>query len=171
MFSSFLKKACLRSLGLAGILVVATASAHAGTYTIDYTTVSLDSGELFVTTTDSPVAGPFTVIAISGERDGVAITGLSPYAASDQLLFTASPYFDFSGVSFSTSSGVDYNLFTNTDGLNYEISSQTDSVGYAASGILISSVAVPEPTSLAMISVGFIGLGIAVGRRRATTFA
>ena len=150
-----------------GAVLAFSTVARADNYQIDYTTMNGDSASLLVSATETPVGGLFTVTAISGERDGHASTGLSTYAASDQVLFAADPYVDFSGLSFSTSTG-DYNLFTN-NGVYAEIDSNVDSVGYPSSGVTLKSVAVtdvPEPASIAVLAMGLLGASVAARKRK-----
>ncbi len=142
---------------------VATA-AHAGTFEIKFSAADLTSnpsihGDVFVTTTDTPVGGAFTATAISGSQGTDTVTSLSAYALSDQLIFPADPYFDLAGVSFSTALSGDFNLYTYNGGY-YELSSQIDSVGYAWNGtpINITVDPVPEPASIALFGVGILGL-------------
>ncbi len=162
---------CPVGVGMAVLLAAVTA--QAGTYQVDYTGLSDStiSGDLIVTTTDTPAGGPFTVTAISGERSGDAITGLSSYAGSDQLLYATNPLFDLGGLSFSTAAG-DFNLYSYSSGSYdgyWELSSTVDPVGYAQNGSQISLTvsAVPEPASIGLFGVAVLGLGALLHWRRA----
>ena len=160
--------ASLRSIGLAAAILLSAHAAHANVFEIDYTTVAGGTADLAVTTFDAPVGGPFSIISITGTRAGDMITGLSAYASSDNLVSPTSPYFDFSGVSYTTAHSGDFNLFTQNGGI-YELSSITDPGGYPNNDPALSSVDVtdvPEPASLAMLGVGLFGLGTICRARR-----
>jgi hypothetical protein len=164
-----MKHNTLAGLVFGTALLVATAAAQAGTFRIDYTTAGspADSGVVILTTSDTLTDGAYTVLGVSGERDGYAITGLSPYASADQLLFAVGPYFDVAGVSFETAAG-DYNLFAIDDGY-YEVASTVDPIGFVNSGISLAGFTiteVPEPTSVALLTAGLISMGTVAGHRR-----
>ena len=136
------------SMGLGAAVLLAAGTARAGTYEVDYTGVKnpLINGDVIITTADTPAGGPFAVTSISGERGGDAVTALSSYAGSDQLLSASNPHFDFSGVSFTTANSDNFNLFSN-NGNYYELSSNVDPVGYPQNGSQISLTVSVRPRS------------------------
>ena len=156
------------SAGLGAALLLAATTAQAGTYRLDYTLIgSATTGDLLVTTTDTPTGGPFTVTSITGERGGDTVTALSPYAGSDQLLYATDPRFDLSGVSFSTAGSGDFNLYSYNNQY-FELSSNVDPVGYPQNGSPISLTVseVPEPASIGLFGVAVLGLGALLYGRR-----
>jgi hypothetical protein len=106
------------------------------------------------------------------------ITGLSPYAAStNQLYFPGPPYVDFGGISFSTAAGVDFNLYNDNSGPlgNWILTSIGNPVGYpdGQHAIQLSVTeerfgagSVPEPSTWAMMILGFLGVGVLAYRRK-----
>ena len=173
-WKSSLRSTQLGAAALALASIIGASAAHAEAWSIDYATVDGDSAMIDLITDNTPTNGAYTVTAISGERDGFAITGLSAYAASDQLLFAVDPYFDLSGISFTTTqtdtSGnpLAYNLFTSSG--YFELASAVDPVGYPNNGVAFAAgfsvTDVPEPVSITLLGVGMIGMG-AVRRRQA----
>jgi hypothetical protein len=108
--------------------------------------------------------------------------GTSAYAGSDNLLFfpaaitpsNSTPAFvDFGGISFHTDAGIDFNFGGNSQTGPFEYvlnDSGRNPGGYAgvvgSTPILFSVVAgVPEPSTWAMMILGFAGIGF-VGYRR-----
>lgn len=171
-----IRRYCSHAIKLAAAMLVTVAAAHAGTYEFSYasaTDLAAISGDVFVTTTDATAGSPSLALSITGVRNGVPVTMLSAYASSDQLLYAVAPLVDFSGISFSTATAGDFNLFS-SGGSYYEVSSAVDPAGYGWSAtpinLTVSAVpggtAVPEPTSLALFSVGFVGLCALLYRRR-----
>ena len=170
MFRDFIPlHSSLRAIGFAAFILVAAPAAQAGNYEINYIGVNDPNinGDVFITTAATPTGRPVSVIGIKGERSGDAITALSQYAASDQLLYASDLRFDFGGLSFSTTAGGDFNLFSN-NGAYYEVSSAVDPVGYASSGapIVLFVSAVPEPTTLVLLAAGSCVIAVIRRRRR-----
>lgn len=147
--------------------IVATTPARATIF--DFSAASIGSpGDLIsgALTANETSPGVYDVVSISGTFDGNTITGLSSYASADnELFYPVQPYVDFQGISFSTTSLGDINLFSNSG--YFEVKSSVDSVGYSSSGtpITLSVAPVPEASTWAMMIIGFLGLGfIAYGR-------
>ncbi len=159
-------KTSVKLLGAVLAMTVASAPAFAKVWDFSFTDSIGDSavGQL-ITGYTGPV---YTVTGISGTINGLAITGLSPYAAADQQLFTASPYADFSGISFTAQNGVDYNWSNYGSALGGIANSVSDPGGYGSYQAVITSSsvsAVPELSTWVMLLTGFAGLGFAGYRR------
>jgi hypothetical protein len=147
----------------AASLILAAGAAQAGVYDFSFSD-GADSASGVLTT--APGGSPDTVIGISGYLDGQLITGLSPYAGADQLLYDGAPFVDFSGVSFNAG-GVSYNVY-NWNGADWLLKSTVDPVGYPQNGTELISGTVssaPEPGTWALMVIG-IGMAGAALRRR-----
>jgi hypothetical protein len=125
-----------------------------------------------VLTTTNNGGGNYTINGITGTLNGNAITLLAPnaYQGNDNLLFVpASPgLLDFAGFSY-VSNAVDYNVFYSPTG------SFCGSPGCYGSSIVaagpdtpiqFSVSAVPEPSTWAMMILGFAGVGFMAYRRK-----
>ncbi len=140
--------------------------------------------------------GEYLVTSISGNRDGVPITGLAgleAYAENDNnIFFPSSPSFlDFSGLSYvlNTASPNAFNVYYDASNID-PYACRTSGAGYCeiGPGVLgttglgpptdtISAVSgfslvgpinvVPEPSTWALLMLGFLGMGW-VALRRAT---
>lgn len=186
-----MKNALLKMLALAfGLLVSLTASAATYTFTFaSYNSagVKVDTGLLSFDTLNSG-----KIKTVTGNINGAAITGLSPYASADNKFVTptnATPYFaTLGGISFATT-GATYNIarFT-TNGLSMSIAdSVTDPIGYGTfnrglnftlvsnNGLNFSTItypdfnvaSVPEPKTYALMLLG-LGLITFTAQRRKT---
>ena len=161
-----------RSVLLKTVLGVAVAAslllapaARAATYLFNFTDTGGDVGSLYFALTGT------TVTAVSGTMDGLAVTGLSPYASADQQFFAAGPvHFTVPGVSFATSGGVLYNLTAYPNNADAVTNSVTDPFGSGVGvmpslkNVSISAVPLPASGSLMLIGIGALWM-VRRGRR------
>lgn len=151
--------------GAALAITIASAPVKAAVWDFSFTDSVGDIATGLLTTTG--VGFPYTVTGISGLFDGIAITGLSPYAGADQLLLQQNaPQPDTGGISFDVN-GVDYN-WSNFESYLYPLGSLAvstlDPPGTGCCQIEITSAtisAVPEIGTWAMMLLGFAGLSFA----------
>jgi hypothetical protein len=94
-----------------------------------------------------------------------SITGLSPYAASDNVLYyPASTLVDFGGISFLTLYEA-YNIYSN--GYYGILESSSDPVGYPNSAqISLAVTPTPLPSALLLFAGGLSLVGLVKGRSR-----
>jgi hypothetical protein len=174
----FVKRAVAFAGGTLLALMLATASASASTWNFSFADAGGDSATGQFTTAGS---GPnYTITAISGTFNGQAVNALDGYAAADNIFYSAGPYVSYQGLSFSLLGGpisqvnvwygdaAGVNGFT---GINYWLDiNPTDVVGIGPdAGPLTSftvTAAVPEPSTWAMMILGFAGVGFMAYRRR-----
>ncbi len=165
-------------------LAVAAASAPASATVYDWSSdiplysggSVLGSGTITAQNTISTgYNGAFTgnlVTAITGTYDNIAITGLlgvNTFAANDNLIKTSNGRVDSLGIAFSLAS-TPAGYSTNDIRIFGFANSYTDN-GPTAFGSFtltpVSSVAVPEPSSLLLLASGALGLLLVARRRRA----
>ena len=134
-------------------------------WTLVITDTHSDSIDLLLTTSGW---GDSVLTGVGGTFNGVSITGLSDYAAADDLLFaTDVPPWDFSGISFTVTGGAAFNIGGKTGfPLGQVNSSLTDPLGvgglpgdYAV--VSESLTQIPEPASAGMLTAGLMALGAA----------
>ncbi|MBW0006807.1 MAG: PEPxxWA-CTERM sorting domain-containing protein [Sphingomonas sp.] len=141
------------------------APAPAGTYQFD-----INNGSIFAlgsVTTDS--AGHAT--SIYGLVNGTdPITGLSTYAGADNNLYSTGAWVTFGGLSFSSMSLGDFNFYNSGQGYYGFLSSRKDTNGFADGVVATAHVAaVPEPTTWAMMMLGFAAVGGVMRRQKRST--
>jgi hypothetical protein len=132
----------------------------------------------------SPLGGgQFLVTSISGTADGETISGLTSYAGDDQMIsWPGTPQLDFPGLAIETTTGDAFNMYFNgftsgTPGGDYDCgvagycmigpgvpgTSGLDGPDPYASLTAFSATptGVPEPSTWALMTLGFAGLGFA----------
>jgi hypothetical protein len=121
-----------------------------------------------ITATDQG-GGMFLATAMTGFWNGETITGLIPVGGylgiNDNLLFPSTyPVLSFNGIAFSVSGPTGQVNVYYYPSLGY--TEDFPSVG--TSPIFNLTAAVPEPSTWAMMVLGFVGLGYMAYRRRRT---
>ena len=158
------------ALGAAVAASLAATQASAAPFYINYTGTSLSTNVSFTAhLTGNETNGVAT--SISGDRNGVAVTGLSSYAGATQHVTGTFPYTDFGGISFTTFDGNSYNFYISGNGNNYELTlSPTNQDGHedfdAQIDPLSVSAAVPEPATWGLMLAGFGMIGFSLRSRK-----
>ena len=165
---------------LAGGLVLFATSAHATLFDFNISSDDIASGQ-FTATLNPGSTTQYTVTGVTGKVDGSTITGLSGYGGpSNQIYFSAGhDLVDRGGVAFTT--GLEsFNIFDkNLNGIEYAFCNSvvhTSCTGGDANDAPDTTVftltpatavsAVPEPSTWAMMILGFCGLGFMAYRRK-----
>lgn len=109
----------------------------------------------------------FAVIGVSGTVNGSAI--VAPVNGSSYgTYFEAGPYFlDGTGVTFKTANGSTFDFFNQSTNNLYRVNFTGGPLGDSAFLMATPVVAaVPEPSTWAMLVLGFVGLGFMAQRRK-----
>jgi hypothetical protein len=179
--------------GATAAMALAAGQAHAATWLLTYTSttgapftanLTLDAADVMNT------VGGFDALAISGDVDGDAITGLidnpsqplAHYSSDGMFIYDnvvwpgGAPALSNPGLFFSGASGNEYNLFSD-NATTYELYRARSGVGYLANSVGTLDVAeqartfsdaraIPEPATWMMMILGFGAVGAALRLRR-----
>lgn len=170
----------IRFLAGAAVAVAALAPAapvQAATWAWDYSTAGIAAAGTF-TTTDTPDAGGFyAIIAITGLRNGVAITGLEPAGSAipgndpyavDNLVSIAGSQLTWNGFGYALADGSWVNPFSDgsTAWEYLSVPPYPEGAGQEVA-VAFSAAPVPEPATGVLTLLGVAGLVAASRARRA----
>jgi hypothetical protein len=159
-----------------GAVIAATSAvpASAAQFTFDFATTSVIfgspvSGSGVFTTSDTPMTiggqTAFAVTSIAGTFNGSPITG--PTLSSFGNYFTTGPTFvDGSGIRFNTSTTTNVTLFYDSNARSYRVNAINQGGSSLVRATSAAVGAVPEPTTWALMLVGFGAIGMAMRRRK-----
>jgi hypothetical protein len=150
-------------------LSMLTVPASATVYHVTFSDSNGDTANLFLTT-----ATPFTptgtaVTSISGTFDGLSVSEAAVFGA-DQKIYSTGAFVDYNGLGFTNPTA--FNLYWTYPartapgelGVCYIGSCNTATGFYPVSNFQVS--AVPEPSTWAMLLLGFAGIGFVAYRRK-----
>jgi hypothetical protein len=157
---------------IAAVAALGVSSAHATLFDFSYSTVaggaltSSGSGEFDTTA----VGSNFLITSATGTVDGQAITliGVNGFAGNDNTIYTPGDFLSFQGVSFTTGLA-NYNIYgdNGTFLLGNALCTVCSGGNETNISLTITQVAaVPEPSTWAMMILGFAGIGFMAYRRR-----
>jgi hypothetical protein len=173
-------------IGIAAIAACAATPASAAEFVFTFdTTSTLFGGPAqtirgVFTTSDTPVdrfgQTGLEITGIRGTINDVAISGLFAIAGNPYYYITTGPTFlDGSGVRFNAGAATNIAFFhqDGVDANTYRVNGNgtISAFGPATSSRLGAVAAVPEPSTWAMMLVGFGGIGATMRRRRRQTLA
>ncbi len=174
------------AIGIAAITACAATPASAAEFVFTFDTTSTLFGGApqtirgVFTTSDTPVdrfgQTGLEITGIRGTINDVAISGLFAIANNPYYYITTGPTFlDGSGVRFNAGAATNIAFFhqDGVDANTYRVNGNgtISAFGPATSSRLGAVAAVPEPSTWAMMLVGFGGIGATMRRRRRQTLA
>ena len=139
----------------------------ADTFAWSYNGLGVNASGTFSTTPNTD--GTFQITDISGQRNGVPITGLSTFGFANNLIYPFIPFFDYSGLSF-VAGGTEFNIYGTidhapegdravlTEGF-ITFNPDRNVIFTELTEFTLSRIAeVPEPASLLLFSTGLVVL-------------
>jgi hypothetical protein len=154
-------------------LVLASPAAAAQFFTFNFsTTTPLIGGPAAgsgVLTVDGPVfdsrgSTAQTITGITGTFNGSNIVGLATPFGANNLFYANGPTFvDGSGLGFVTAAGTNVNLFFQSAGSTFRVNTTNPfTSSFVSASATAVTAAVPEPSTWAMMLLGFAFIGGAV---------
>ncbi len=156
--------------------LVFTAPAQAATWDWNYSAAGIAAAGTF-TTSDAPdTDGFYTITAITGSRNGVAITGLEPAGSAipgndpydvDNLVSIAGPQLTWNGFGYALADGGWANPFSDgsTAWEYLSVPPYPEGAGQEVA-VVFSAAPVPEPATGVLALLGVAGLAAASRLRR-----
>jgi hypothetical protein len=155
---------------LLAVSALVSTAASASVYQVTFTDSNSDTANLFFTTAVPNSPGGTLVTSISGTFDSLAVTAAPGTFGGDQLIYSSGPFVDYSGVGFNN--GTPFNLYW-TNPTRSSVAGNlgvcfggcnTEAGFYTVQDFRVS--AVPEPSTWAMMILGFLGVGFVAYRRK-----
>jgi hypothetical protein len=173
----------------ASLLAAMTVRANEIDWQLDFSGNGVN-GDLIITTNGVLNGGAYTVTGVTGQRNGVTVTGLLPAGnnpttcpsgtksfcwvlGSDNLYFPSPPDLDKYGIGYKTTNDL-LNLYW-YDGSYYDLSYKslasacppdTATCGYLGTAVKVTTTQVPEPATLSLFGLGLLAVGLASRRKR-----
>jgi hypothetical protein len=151
---------------------------QAATWSWDYSAAGIAASGTFMTTDVPDSDGFYTITAIAGTRNGVAITGLEPAGSAipgndpyavDDLVSIAGPQLTWNGFGYALADGSWANPFSDgsTAWEYLSVPPYAEGAGQEVS-VSFSAAPVPEPATGLLTLLGVCALAAATRARRAT---
>jgi len=166
----------LAAVAFATAALAPASQAQAATWSWDYNAAGIAAGGTF-TTTDTPGSdGFYTITAITGFRNGVAIVGLEPAGSAipgndpyavDNLVSISGPQLSWNGFGYALADGSWANPFSDgsTTWEYLSVPPYPEGAGQEVA-VAFSAVPVPEPAAGMLLLLGLAGIAAASRGRR-----